>query len=61
MGREMTLLCPVCANKTHTKVEQDTVLLNFPLFCPKCKKVTYINVRQFIITIVPRIIKEPDA
>ena len=30
--------CPTCNNKTRTKVYEDTVLLNFPLFCPKCKK-----------------------
>ena len=58
MGKEEAVLCPVCENKTHTKVEHDTVLTNFPLFCPKCKKVTHVNVSKFIIT---KIIKEPDA
>ena len=28
--------CPVCGNKTRTKVNRDTVLKRFPLFCPKC-------------------------
>ena len=26
--------------KTRTRVQEDTVLVNFPLFCPKCKAVT---------------------
>ena len=27
-----------CTDKTRLKVRLDTVLENFPLFCPKCKK-----------------------
>ena len=30
--------CPTCGNKTRTKVNPDTVLKHFPLFCPKCGK-----------------------
>ena len=29
--------CPICGNKTRTKVYENTVVLNFPLYCPKCK------------------------
>lgn len=36
--------CPLCGRKTHTKVYQDTVLVKFPLYCPKCKKETLIDV-----------------
>ena len=51
------VLCPICGNKTRTKVRYDTVLENFPLFCPKCKQETVISmVKQNIL-----IIKEPDA
>ena len=38
------ILCPICQCKTRTKVKRDTVLLNFPLFCPKCKHETIVNV-----------------
>lgn len=38
--------CPVCGNKTRNKIRQDTVLENFPLFCPKCKRETLINVQH---------------
>lgn len=36
--------CPICKAKTRTKVQQNTVLLNFPLFCPRCKKTIRIGV-----------------
>lgn len=49
--------CPVCSNKTRVQIRHDTELKKFPLFCPKCKKVTLINVIGFNITII----KEPDA
>lgn len=51
------ILCPVCKSKTRIKIREDTVLLHFPLFCPKCRQETLINVEQLIISII----KEPDA
>ena len=51
------ILCPFCGNRTRTKIRSDTVLLNFPLFCPKCKRELIVNVQQSNITII----KEPDA
>lgn len=41
--------CPVCGNKTRVKVRKDTVLLNFPLHCPKCKNVSLIEVENLEI------------
>lgn len=38
--------CPICNGKTRTKVYADTVLVHFPIFCPKCKKETNIDVVQ---------------
>ncbi|MCL2200251.1 MAG: cysteine-rich KTR domain-containing protein [Defluviitaleaceae bacterium] len=46
MGKDGWLLCPVCDNKTKNKIREDTVLENFPLFCPKCKKETIISMRH---------------
>ncbi|PKM94612.1 MAG: conjugal transfer protein [Firmicutes bacterium HGW-Firmicutes-1] len=51
------LLCPVCGNKTRVKIREDTVLKNFPLFCPKCKQEKIINVKQLNISVI----EEPDA
>lgn len=51
------LLCPVCGNKTRLKLREDTILENFPLYCPKCKQETLVNVQQMNMSII----KEPDA
>ncbi len=57
MKQEKWLLCPVCGNKTRLKLREDTILKNFPLYCPKCKQETLINVQQMNMSII----KEPDA
>ena len=51
MGVEKTefIRCPICGNKTRDKVREDTILKNFPLFCPKCKSECLIDVEQFHI------------
>ncbi len=40
------ILCPICGQKTHTKVRIDTEIKNFPLFCPKCKNESLIDVKK---------------
>lgn len=57
MQVEQWILCPVCGNKTRLKIREETELKNFPLFCPKCKQETIINIRQFNMSVI----KEPDA
>lgn len=49
--------CPVCGSKTRDKMRKDTILKNFPLFCPKCKHENLINV----IDLKMIVISEPDA
>jgi len=49
--------CPVCGNKTRNQIRDDTVLKNFPLYCPKCKKQTLVEVKNLEIAVI----KEPDA
>ena len=51
------ILCPTCGNKTRTMIREDTELKNFPLFCPKCKRESLIQVKDFQIIVL----KEPDA
>ena len=36
--------CPICKGKTRTKVYEDTVLVKFPLYCPRCKQEIRIDV-----------------
>ena len=38
MISQQWVMCPVCGNKTRTKIRKDTKLINFPLYCPKCKE-----------------------
>ena len=56
MSNQSWVLCPICNNKTRIKIRNDTELINFPLFCPKCKQETIINMKSGNI-----IIREPDA
>ncbi|HAP8933614.1 TPA: conjugal transfer protein [Enterococcus faecium] len=51
------ILCPICGNKTRLRIRVDTILKNFPLYCPKCKNETLINVQKMNILTI----KEPDA
>ena len=52
-GMEKTefIRCPI------DKIREDTILKNFPLFCPKCKSECLIDIEQFHITVI----KAPDA
>jgi len=51
------VLCPICKSKTRIKLRKDTELKNFPLYCPKCKLETLVNIKELKVTII----KEPDA
>jgi Zn finger protein HypA/HybF involved in hydrogenase expression len=51
------LHCPICGSKTHDRIRADTVLKNYPLYCPKCKKETLVSAKNLQITVI----KEPDA
>ena len=49
--------CPLCGQKTRSKMRKDTVMKRFPLFCPKCKQETLIELENFLITVI----HEPDT
>ena len=44
--------CPICGSKTRDKIREDTILKNFPLYCPKCKRETLIEVKDLQVTII---------
>lgn len=44
--------CPICGNKTRLQIREDTELKNFPLYCPKCKQVNLIRVKNLQINII---------
>ena len=51
------VLCPVCGNKTRNRIREDTELKNYPLYCPKCRQETLIEVENLKVTVII----EPDA
>lgn len=51
------VLCPVCGSKTRNKIREDTVLINYPLYCPKCRQETLIEVKKLQVTVIT----EPDT
>ena len=57
MKKTNWIICPVCCNKTRTKIREDAELKDFHLYCPKCEQESLINVKEKIITVI----KEPDA
>jgi len=54
---ESWVLCPICVNKTRIQIRQDTKIENLPLYCPKCKMKSLINIHELETTVVT----EPDA
>ncbi len=61
MNDKKWVLCPVCGSKTRDKIRADTELKNFPVFCPKCKEETLINVKEFQITVVQKPAAKPQS
>lgn len=46
------LYCPVCGNKTRNRIREDTVLKNYPLYCPKCRQETLVEVKELLVKII---------
>lgn len=53
--------CPACGSKTRDKIRADTIMKNFPVFCPKCKREILINVEQFHITVIQEPAAKPQS
>ncbi len=49
--------CPICGNKTRDRIREDTGLINYPLYCPKCRQESLIDAKDLQVTVI----KEPDA
>ncbi|AWC27410.1 cysteine-rich KTR domain-containing protein [Bacillus cytotoxicus] len=57
MEKSQWIFCPVCHNKTRIKIRENTMIRYLPLYCPKCKQESLINIEKFNMSII----KEPDA
>ena len=51
------IFCPLCGSKTRNKVREDIVLINYPLYCPKCRQETLIKAKNLRVTVIT----EPDT
>lgn len=47
--------CPVCGSKTRSRMRNDTILINYPLYCPKCKQERLIAVKNLRVTVIEKI------
>jgi len=52
MIKDGFVYCPVCEKKTKVKIIHKTKAMNFPLFCPKCKCVTEINISNEEVEVI---------
>ena len=44
--------CPVCGARIRDRIEEETILKNDPLYCPKCKQETLIEAKKFQVTVI---------
>lgn len=49
------IYCPMCHSKTRIKVCADTVLLNFPLYCPKCKETHQVSIVKLKMVLTDKV------
>lgn len=51
-GKTEWIYCPVCGSKTRLQIRLDTELKNFPLYCPKCRQKSLIDVKDLQVTVI---------
>lgn len=57
MVKDGWVYCPICNNKTRTKIRPDTAAENLPIFCPKCKMQSIVDVNSgFRIKVITHIV-----
>ena len=59
-GKQEWVYCPVCGNKTRLRLREDTVLTHFPLFCPKCKKESLIDAKEYVVKTAGKALADKD-
>ncbi|MFR1834235.1 MAG: cysteine-rich KTR domain-containing protein [Lachnospiraceae bacterium] len=46
MVKDGWVYCPICSNKTRTKIRPDTQAEKLPVFCPVCKNESIMNIER---------------
>lgn len=55
--KEKWIYCPVCNNKTRIKIREETKAKNLPVFCPKCKIQSIMDIEpNFKIDVITHIV-----
>lgn len=55
------LLCPVCGNKTRNRVREDTILIHYPLYCPKCRQECLVDVKDLQVRVIKESLSEREV
>lgn len=61
MNEAVWILCPICGGKTRDKIRKDTIMKNYPVFCPKCKQEILINVENYNVTEIQEPAAKPQS
>lgn len=61
MNETEWILCPICGGKTRDKIRKDTIMKNYPVFCPKCKQEILINVENYNVTEIQEPAAKPQS
>lgn len=61
MNETEWILCPICDGKTRDKIRKDTIMKNYPVFCPKCKREILINVENYNVTEIQEPAAKPQS
>ena len=49
----MKWICyPICGGKTHDRIKEDTILRNYPLYCPKCRQESLIDAKDLHVKVI---------
>ncbi|MBD5543732.1 MAG: conjugal transfer protein [Lachnospiraceae bacterium] len=46
--------CPICGGKTRTKIREDTVAKNLPIFCKICKNEFVMDIKDLKCEVVEK-------
>ncbi len=52
MSSEKWIKCPVCGNKTRSKMRDDTEAKSLPVYCSKCKRESLVNIMSMKVTVI---------
>ncbi|MGG5371643.1 cysteine-rich KTR domain-containing protein [Enterococcus sp. AZ196] len=56
MNSSKWVICPLCRGKTRIKIRSDTSIRRLPLYCPKCKQESLVDIKNLKIILI----REPE-